>query len=120
MSITTALISLDEFTEFIKKQTELASLHAIQVEQAQHSSVYPLSYTTQQTSEQLHIHEEKINTLRRLGVLKGIKKGKGYIFPKFILDKFLEDYLDKDITTENDIINARNEVEREKAQKKSL
>ena len=41
MSIATTLISLDEFTEFIKKQTELATLHAQQLEQARHTMIYP-------------------------------------------------------------------------------
>jgi len=39
-----------------------------------------LTYTTAELAEELHCDRHKIDSLRRAGILQGIRKGKTYIF----------------------------------------
>ena len=73
-----------------------------------------LVYTAQQLSVLLNLHENKISTLRQFGAIKAIKKGKGYIYPKAEVDRFLEDYLDMDLSNANSIKESVAEVRKKR------
>lgn len=75
-----------------------------------------LTYTTAEVAELLHTHDAQINQLRILGALKGIKKGKEHIFPRKVIEEFLIDYLDMNLSNPTNIRLAVQEVQRKKAQ----
>jgi len=64
-----------------------------------------LSYNTEEASEALGVPQETINKWRKLGVLRGIKYGTGYIYSHKELEKFLDDYTGE-IMTPPEIIPA--------------
>ena len=73
-----------------------------------------LVYTTDQLTILLDMHENKINTLRQFGAIKAIKAGRGYIFPKAEVDKFLRDYIDMDLSNANSIRESVAEVRKKR------
>lgn len=62
------------------------------------------TYTTKEVAEILNLaRTDKIDILRAEGALRGIKKGNGWIYPKFEVEQFLHDYLDLDISNRETI-----------------
>ena len=63
----------------------------------------PLVYTTEELANELHTHVHRINDLRRLGAINGIKKGTGWIYPAEEVRRFLKDYQGADLGTTKSI-----------------
>ena len=59
----------------------------------------PLVYTTEELADELHTHTHRINDLRRLGAIEGIKKGVGWIYSYDEVKRFLKDYKGADLGT---------------------
>ena len=57
-----------------------------------------LVYTSEELAERLNTTEKKITEWRHAGALKGIFKGKAYIYPVDEVSRFLRDYTGKDIS----------------------
>ena len=59
----------------------------------------PLVYTTEELADELHTHAHRINDLRRLGAIEGIKKGTGWIYSAEEVNRFLKEYKGADLGT---------------------
>lgn len=59
-----------------------------------------LVYTTKKLSLLLGYknNTNKVDELRRVGAIKAIKRGQGYIFTKYSIEEFLKNYDGKDIS----------------------
>lgn len=59
-----------------------------------------LVYTTKELSLLLGYknNTNKVDELRRVGAIKAIKRGQGYIFTKYSVEEFLKNYDGKDIS----------------------
>lgn len=59
-----------------------------------------LVYTTKELSLLLGYknNTNKVDELRRVGAIKAIKRGQGYIFTKYSIEEFLKNYDGKDIS----------------------
>ena len=68
-----------------------------------------LTYTTKQLAKELNVSRNKIDMLRKIGVLTGMKNGKGYIYPSDEIDSFLKNYKGADISNEGTINAFRKE-----------
>jgi hypothetical protein len=69
-----------------------------------------LTYTTHELAEAFHTHDNQISMWRQCKALKGIKKGKEYIYSKNEVDQFLEDFTGFDLSNENKTLKAVHEV----------
>lgn len=63
----------------------------------------PLVYTTEELAVELHTYPHKIQDLKDAGAIRGIRKGRDYIYPAAEVDRFLDQYLDADIGNKNKI-----------------
>lgn len=68
-----------------------------------------LTYTTKQLAHELNVSRNKIDMLRKLGILTGMKNGKGYIYTHDEVQTFLHDYNGADISNEQTINAYRKE-----------
>lgn len=57
-----------------------------------------LVYTSDELAEKLGTTEKKITEWRQAGAIRGIFKGKAYIYPKAEVERFLHDYLGKNLS----------------------
>lgn len=71
-----------------------------------------LTWSTSDLAEALHTDRHKIDYLRAVGLLHGIKISKGYIYPQSEVDRFLNDMMDKDLSNKDAIDEVRIEMER--------
>lgn len=78
-----------------------------------------LVYTSRELAEKLCSYEEKVNKLRSVGILKGIKMGKGYVYTYKEVDEFLELYHGMDLSTDKAILDSINKVFENKNKKSS-
>ncbi|MFV0551484.1 MAG: hypothetical protein ACK5L6_06130 [Anaerorhabdus sp.] len=69
-----------------------------------------LTYTTHELAEAFHTHDNQISMWRQCKALKGIKKGKEYIYSRKEIDIFLDDYAGCDLSNENKTLKAVHEV----------
>lgn len=60
-------------------------------------------FTTKEISSLLKMNPHKIGWLRKYGLLKGIKAGKGYIFSEEEIKRFLEEFQGSDLSSEHAI-----------------
>lgn len=75
----------------------------------------PKTYTTKEVAEILNLTgTDKVDMLRKEGAISGIKKGNGWIFPDFVIEEFLHDYLDLDISNREMIAASVNIVRNRK------
>lgn len=58
-------------------------------------------FTTEEAAELLRTHPDKVNCWRRLGLLKAIKKGSGYIYTSDSIKTFLKEYDGCDLSNED-------------------
>ena len=65
-----------------------------------------LSYSTTDLAHELHTDRNKIDALRNAGLLRGIKIGKGYIYPEDEVKRFLDENLDSDVSNTEEIAKA--------------
>lgn len=65
-----------------------------------------LVYTTQELADELHTSPDKVDLLRRAGAIKGIKKGKGFIFSMDEVKTFLERFKGADLSNYESIKRA--------------
>ena len=65
-----------------------------------------LVYTTKELADELHTSSDKIDLLRRAGAIKGIKKGKGFIFTIEEVKDFLERFKGADLSNHESIKRA--------------
>lgn len=56
------------------------------------------TYTTAEVAEIFHTYEDKVNAWRKAGLIKGIKKGRGWIYSSVEIDRFLESVRGKDLS----------------------
>lgn len=70
-----------------------------------------LSYSTTDLARELHTDRNKIDLLRNSGLIHGIKIGRGYIFPKQEVDRFLHDLLDQDLSNPESIEEVKGKME---------
>lgn len=63
-----------------------------------------MSYNTKQACQIMGINRNLLDNYRRCGLIKAIKTGKIFIYPKTEIQRFLDDNLDKTITKEGVII----------------
>lgn len=68
-----------------------------------------LTYSTTDLAHELHTDRNKIDSLRNAGLLRGIKIGKGYIYPEEEVKRFLNESLGSDLSNMDAI---KNEMER--------
>ena len=85
--------------------------------QVNESSEHKLAYSTDEVAYHLSTHEHRVNLLRECGAIVGIKNGKGYIYSRKEIERFLEDYQGYDLQTETNIKLAVADVKRQKARK---
>lgn len=57
-----------------------------------------LVYTSAELADKLRVTEKKITEWRQAGAIQGIFKGKAYIYPRAEVDRFLHDYLGRDLS----------------------
>jgi intein/homing endonuclease len=57
-----------------------------------------LAYTSAELAEKLGVNEKKITEWRQAGAIRGIFKGKAYIYPADEVRRFLRDYLGKNLS----------------------
>lgn len=69
-----------------------------------------LVFTTRELADQLKTHEARVGMWRQCGAIKGIKKGKEYIFSRSEVERFLEDYAGYDLSNEFKVKFAVHEV----------
>ena len=73
------------------------------------------TYTTKEVAYMLNLQStDKVDLLRKKGVLKGIKKGNGFIFADYVIAGFLHDYEGLDISNEEKIVASYNIVKNRK------
>ena len=61
----------------------------------------PLAYTSAMLAEELNLNDSrKIDQMRNSGLLKGIKTGKGWIYPDASVDEFLSSCKGMDISSD--------------------
>lgn len=94
-------LNTDEFIRAIEELKSVVLTKSQLVEQ--------LTYTTHELAEAFHTHDNQISMWRQCKALKGIKKGKEYIFSRKEIDKFLEDYAGCDLSNQNKTIKAVHE-----------
>lgn len=73
-----------------------------------------LSYSTTDLAHELHTDRNKIDNLRKAGLLRGIKIGKGYIYPEEEVKRFLKENLGADVSNVNEIMKVQEKYERGK------
>lgn len=78
-----------------------------------------LAYTSKELADKLCSYEEKVNKLRSVGILKGIKMGKGYVYTHKEVEEFLELYRGMDLSTDKAILDSINKVFENKNKKSS-
>ena len=66
-----------------------------------------LVFTTEETADLLKVNRKIIDSLRKTGVLNGIKLGKTFIFSAKEIDRFLEQYEGTDLSNEFQMEQAR-------------
>lgn len=54
--------------------------------------------TTEQVSECINASCQQVTMLREVGIIKAIKTGKNYMFPREQISKFLRDYVGLDVS----------------------
>jgi len=85
--------------------------------QINEKSEFKLAYSTDEVAYHLSTHEHRVNLLRECGAIVGIKNGKGFIYSRKEIERFLEDYQGYNLQTETDIKLAVAEIKRQKAKK---
>lgn len=102
--------------DMLKQMINEVVAHVLKAEQPQVAQ-NKLVYTTSELAIELRMHEQKINQLRQLHALKGIKKGKEYIYTHEEVMEFLRKYNGKDISNEQKIMELvrKNYLENEKS-----
>lgn len=65
-----------------------------------------LVFTTAELAEELHMTTDKVNLLRKVGLIEGIKKGNTYIFSRLEVERFLQVYKGADLSNEEHIKHA--------------
>ena len=61
-------------------------------------------FTTEEAAELLRTHPDKVNCWRRMGLLKAIKKGSGYIYTSDSIKSFLKEYDGCDLSNEDMVL----------------
>lgn len=54
--------------------------------------------TTEEVCEKLNISRNQLQMLREIGIIKGIKTGKAFMFSCFALEKFMKQYEGFDVS----------------------
>ena len=67
-----------------------------------------LVFTTEEVADLLKVNRKIIDSLRKTGILHGIKLGKGFIFSANEINRFLEDYEGADLSNEFQMTQERN------------
>lgn len=62
--------------------------------------------TTEQVGEHLNASRQQVTMLREVGVIKAIKTGKNYMFPREEVSKFLRDYVGLDVSNKQKALKA--------------
>lgn len=68
-------------------------------------------YTQKEVSEILHCNKDNVTMLREIGVLKAIRTGRSYMYPKKILLDFMNDYAGLDVSNLTLALESQHEVE---------
>lgn len=62
--------------------------------------------TTEQVGEHLNASRQQVTMLREIGIIKAIKTGKNYMFPREEVSKFLRDYVGLDVSNKQKALKA--------------
>lgn len=60
-----------------------------------------VTYTEEELTDVLHMSQRRVQDLRKLGVLKGTKTGKGYVYHNDEIRELFEKYRGKDLPKTN-------------------
>jgi excisionase family DNA binding protein len=75
-------------------------------------STNDLAYTTEEVATLLRTHRNKIDQLRKNGLISGIKLGKGFIYAASEVQSFLDRYAGEDLSNEQAMLDAKSKRER--------
>ena len=67
-----------------------------------------LVFTTEEVADLLKVNRKLIDSLRKTGILHGIKLGKSFIFSANEIDRFLKEYEGADLSNEFQMEQERN------------
>lgn len=65
---------------------------------------YKISFNTKESVEILGINRNLLDSFRRKGIIKAVKVGRYYLYPKQELESFINKNLGKEITKEGIIL----------------
>lgn len=71
-----------------------------------------LVFTTEEVAEKLRTHRNMVDRLRKLGLITGIKLGKGFIYSAKEIESFLERYAGEDLSNKEAMLEAKKRTER--------
>ena len=68
-------------------------------------------FTREDIAEILHSHVNTVSMLMQTGIIKGVKVGKNYMFPKSVIESFQIDYLGLDCSNRQKAMESKRIVD---------